>query len=562
MCAVVPVGRPVPAARQLRGVHRPAIEVGDLDRLRGVGPVEHRHSALIPGLHHDVAPRDRDQRAVVGHAGLLRGLRRRHLVVALELQLAIRDGEDGVGTPLLLVRGPALGLRAPAPLVGEEQLGPVVVERGRVPVGEVGVGDLVNAYRARRVADVEQQTVALAGTTREAHRRVDGDVVALGGTRGAVRLLAHHHGHELGQRVPEHRAVRRRRRATPAAGPDDVAEDDVRILIVQDLLLVTHGVGECATRLRVGDFLRSGDAVLRRVAVRGGRHQVVEDPRRAHDRRLLRVGDRYLDHLDAEPRRVRIQVRHRGGAARQLAGRAHHAGSRDVDVDVGRVPGVHQQRVGVGATAGLHVADVLRVVDVADVEDPEPAQPVLAHGVTHALGAAVQPRRQVLAGDEEQVLVDRDVALAGGADVPGDQLRLARLLDVPHLEAVVVALDEILAGEGHVRVGDPGELLGRRVLGDHLQVPHRLARIVQAGLEADPRIGAGRLRRLRARGRRCAVARRGRAGAAEQEGDGGRREKRQGSHACHAMSSNGVQEAGSPAGNASSMRSIRAISVV
>ena len=86
--------------------------------------------------------------------------------------------------------------------------------------------------------------------------------------------------------------------------------------------------------------------------------------------------------------------------------------------------------------------------------------------------------------------------------------------------------------------------------------------IVQSGLEPDPRVGARRLGRLRTLGRRRPIARRGRAGTAEQEGDGGRREERQGSHGCHAMSSNGVQEAGSPAGRASSIRSIRAISVV
>ena len=54
----------------------------------GIGPVEHRDAALIPRLHHDVATRNRDQRAVVRHAVLLRRLRRRQLVVALELHLA------------------------------------------------------------------------------------------------------------------------------------------------------------------------------------------------------------------------------------------------------------------------------------------------------------------------------------------------------------------------------------------------------------------------------------------------------------------------------------------
>ena len=53
--AVVPVRGPVAAARA-------AIEEADLDRVRRIGPVEHRRAALIERLHHDVAPRHRDQR--------------------------------------------------------------------------------------------------------------------------------------------------------------------------------------------------------------------------------------------------------------------------------------------------------------------------------------------------------------------------------------------------------------------------------------------------------------------------------------------------------------------
>ena len=104
--AVVPVGRPVSAEVQtgrVRGVDRPAVEVGDLGRVRGVGEVDDRQPALVPGLHHDVATRNRHDRAVVGHAVLLRGLHCRQLVVARELQLAVDDVEERVGAPLRLV---------------------------------------------------------------------------------------------------------------------------------------------------------------------------------------------------------------------------------------------------------------------------------------------------------------------------------------------------------------------------------------------------------------------------------------------------------------------------
>ncbi len=121
--AVVPVGAPVPAVSHLGRIHRPAVEEGDLLRVLGVGPVEYREPALVPGLHHHVPSRDRNQRAVVGHAVLLGCLRSGQLVIALELQLLpVRDGEDRVGAPLPLVGSPALGLAPSAPLVGEEEL--------------------------------------------------------------------------------------------------------------------------------------------------------------------------------------------------------------------------------------------------------------------------------------------------------------------------------------------------------------------------------------------------------------------------------------------------------
>ena len=108
------------------------------------------------------------------------------LVVAPELELSIRQGEDGVGAPFLLVARPALGLAAAAPLVAEQDLGAVVVEGGGVPVGEIRVGGLVDPLRAGGVADVEQKPVAAAGAAGEADRGVQRDVVALG--RPGIRI--------------------------------------------------------------------------------------------------------------------------------------------------------------------------------------------------------------------------------------------------------------------------------------------------------------------------------------------------------------------------------------
>ena len=72
-------------------------------------------------------------------------------------------------------------------------------------------------------------------------------------------------------------------------------------------------------------------------------------------------------------------------AARQLVRRADAGRAGDVDVDVVLVLRIDEHRVRVRAAAGLHVADVLRIRDVGDVEDANAAQAVLADGVLHAL---------------------------------------------------------------------------------------------------------------------------------------------------------------------------------
>src|SRR5215203_7270229 len=113
------------------------------------------------------------------NAILFVGLRRGELVVALELELPILDREDRVGAPFLLVSCAALGCAAATPFVGEEQLRSIIVERGRVPVGEVGVGDGVEPNGIHRVLDIQQESVTLTRATRETERRIDRDVVAL-----------------------------------------------------------------------------------------------------------------------------------------------------------------------------------------------------------------------------------------------------------------------------------------------------------------------------------------------------------------------------------------------
>src|SRR6266566_2294720 len=113
--------------------HVPALPIW----VPSIGPVEDRDPALIPRLHHDVAPGNRNQGPIVRDAVLVRRLRREHLVIALELHLAVLEREQRVRAPVRVVVVAALGLPAAAPLVREQDLGAGVVERRGVPVREV-----------------------------------------------------------------------------------------------------------------------------------------------------------------------------------------------------------------------------------------------------------------------------------------------------------------------------------------------------------------------------------------------------------------------------------------
>ncbi len=214
--------------------------------------------------------------AVVRDAVLQLRLRGRHLEVAVKFQLAVLDGEERVAAPLHLVRRTAARLSAAAPLVGEENFLAVVVERRRVPEGHVGVGRGIEADRMRGVADVQQKPHAAARASGEPDFRIDRDVVTL--IRAARRLVT---------AAWSSASASVRRRARCGGG----------------------GLSRGA-RARV-DFFALGVARRHR--------QIIEDARRADDRRILRRCERHLDHFQPETRGVGIidpAVR----ASRQLLG--------------------------------------------------------------------------------------------------------------------------------------------------------------------------------------------------------------------------------------------------
>ena len=74
------------------------------------------------------------------------------------------------------------------------------------------------------------------------------------------------------------------------------------------------------------------------------------------------------------------------------------------------------------------------------------------------------PAARLLDRHDQQVAVDRDVALPARADHRGDEARVLRILDVVGIEAVEVAGEEVLALERQVGVGEvqPARSRGRR----------------------------------------------------------------------------------------------------
>ena len=511
--AVVPVHRPRAGQLQVLGVLRATVVECDLHGVLGVREVEHRDAALIPGLHHDVASRHGNERAIVGHAVLGGGLSRRELVVALELHLPVLQGEDGVGSPFLRIGGAALGAHATAPFVREDHLAAVVVERRRVPVREVRVRHGGHTHRRDRVADVEEQAVALARTAGVADARVERDVVALrrawARAAGGARLLAHHAVHHRLQARAERRAICGGRVSRSAARLHDAVQHGLGEPVGQDLHVAVEVHEERALRLRRGQRLFGVFLVRLRQAVRFGLGQVIEDARAAHDRGLLRMREWHLDHFDAEKRRVRVRGGCGGHATGQLGIWTDRGRARDVDVHVLGVFGVHEDRVRVRATARLHRRDLPRILDVGNVEDSEPLEALLARGVLDAAGGAVKASFVAFTGDEREVLVRRHIGLRPRAVVGRREDGGLRIRDVPDLPAVERALEDLGAVEREVRIDAVGELLARARGRDEVQVPDRLASVPAAGLEADPRIrrrrhrahrlGADRLRGERAR---------------------------------------------------------------
>ena len=162
------------------------------------------------------------------------------------------------------------------------------------------------------------------------------------------------------------------------------------------------------------------------------------------------VADRHFDDVDAEERGVRILVV-RDAALELLAG-AHAAGALTVDVDVRLVLRIGDERMRVRAAAGLNRGDLLGLGEVGDVENANAAESLGADRRLNTLGAAIDSAARLFDRHEQQVAVDRDVALPARTHDRGEQPRPPRILDVIGVEAVEVAEEHVRAAEGEIGV--------------------------------------------------------------------------------------------------------------
>jgi hypothetical protein len=239
---------------------------------------------------------------------------------------------------------------------------------------------------------------------------------------GSTRLLANELCDDRGKTGAQRGAVGRSAwPGTTTLGHDTVQPDLGHLRRKRTLRTKDHR-GEESFGARLRCFLSRLSDVFRRFGMLDRLRQIVEDARRADNRSLRRIGQRHLYHFNAEQCRIRILGRLRVDTTRQFIRGADPGRTGDIDVDVLLVLRILEHRVRVRAAAGLHVAHVLRCLDVRDIKDADAAQAVLAHRFAHTRIAAIEAAAVSFAGDEQQVPVDRHIALRCRA-VVGDGQR-------------------------------------------------------------------------------------------------------------------------------------------
>ena len=164
--------------------------------------------------------------------------------------------------------------------------------------------------------------------------------------------------------------------------------------------------------------------------------------------------------------------------------------------------------MGVGASAGLNLADLDRPNRIGDVKDADAAEARVAGLGAHALTTAIDAAIGGFHRHDQQVVNDGDVTLAAGTDHRRDQLGLVTA-EAIQVEAMVGADRHQVALEGHVGIGKRQERAAHGESG--------LFGTVTLFVIVGGRQGQGRTRRI---GRVVETLRLGQAGDQDHVGDG------------------------------------------
>ena len=135
---------------------------------------------------------------------------RGHLEVAAELEFAIDNVVDRVGTPGQRIVGTAAREGTTAPFICKQHLRAVIVEGRRVPVCKALVNHGIDTRRLARIGDVENDAVTRACACRDVCVGKNSDVVTLIRLRGFLRFVTviaatPETGERPGFRIGEHR---------------------------------------------------------------------------------------------------------------------------------------------------------------------------------------------------------------------------------------------------------------------------------------------------------------------------------------------------------------------
>ncbi len=179
-----------------------------------------------------------------------------------------------------------------------------------------------------------------------------------------------------------------------------------------------------------------------------GKHgRTVDDPRAG------RIVDRDLDDVDAEQRGAVVAGR-LVDAAGQLLFFANRRRAGVVDDDLAVIAGTRDNGMRVGSAASLHGTHLHRSREVADVENSNPAEALVADVFVDSLQTAVEPAARLFHRRDQEIADDGDVALSARTDHRAQQFWCAAFLQSVDVETVIAAGDQHVAGKRHVGVGE------------------------------------------------------------------------------------------------------------